>query len=183
MRDDSAAVFLIVGLVVAVVIGLTIAILFYLTLSRCLSRIRPHNREMEPPMVWLNLIPCLGTIWIFFTIIKIANSLRKEFSDRGWPSEGESFGQSVGMGYAVCAALGWIPYVGAIFGIPALVCFIMYWVQIANFSRQLEEPYEGRRRRRYEDDDRDEDFDDLPARPRRRDEDSGPPDERIRSTD
>jgi hypothetical protein len=65
-NDDALAVVFLIIMLVALAIGLTIAIFFYLTLSRCLSRIRSRNREMEPGQVWLNLIPCFGIIWIFF---------------------------------------------------------------------------------------------------------------------
>jgi hypothetical protein len=53
---------LIIVIVIAVVIGLVIYIFFLLTLQRCFSRISPANRQMEPGMVWLNLIPCFGAI-------------------------------------------------------------------------------------------------------------------------
>jgi hypothetical protein len=159
--DAMMGVFLII-MVVALAIGLTITIFFYLSLSRCLSRIQPRNREMEPSHVWLNLIPCFGIIWIFFTIIRIANSLRKEYWDRGWRTEGESFGQGIGLAYAILMLLGGIPYIGFLFSIASFVCFIMYWVQIAGFSRRLaEEPYDDRR-------DYDEDY---YADRKRRDED------------
>jgi hypothetical protein len=140
--DQTMGIFLVVMLF-ALAIGLTIAIFFYLTLSRCLSRIQPHNREMEPGLVWLNLIPCVGTIWIFVTVIRITNSLRREYEDRGWRTEGETFGNGVGMGLAICSLLGAIPYIGGLFGLIAFICMIVYWVQISNYSARLVEPYQG----------------------------------------
>jgi len=181
-NDEEFLTIFIVIMLIAIAIGLTVAIFFYLTLSRCLSRVQPHNRDMEPGQVWLNFIPCFGMVWIFITILRIASSLRKEFEDRGWRSDSESYGQNVGLGYAICALLGAIPYIGFIFSLASLVCFIMYWVQIANFSRQLMEPYEPRRRRF--DDEEDDLDDDRPLLPRqRKDDENGPPDERIRASD
>jgi hypothetical protein len=123
-------------LLVAVAIGLVIAIMFYLTLSKCLSRVSPRNRRMEPAMVWLNLIPCFGMIWIFFTTSRIADSLHDEFADRHLPGDGD-FGRSLGTTYPILSLLGCIPYLGAIFGLASLVCMIIYWVKIAGYSAQL----------------------------------------------
>jgi hypothetical protein len=47
---------------VLVIFSLIINIFFLLTLSRCLSRVQPRNRDMEPGMVWINLIPCFSMV-------------------------------------------------------------------------------------------------------------------------
>jgi hypothetical protein len=52
--------------------------------------------------------------------------------------------------------LSFIPYLGVLFGLAALICFIIYWVQIAAFSRRLaDESY-----------DRDRGYDDVDYRDR-----------------
>jgi hypothetical protein len=146
-NDDELLAILAVVFLVVIAIGLVIHIFFLLTLSRCLARIQPRNRDMEPGLVWLNLIPCVGTVMIFLTVNWLASSLRKEYESRGWRTEGETFGQGIGMGYAICAIASAIPYIGGLIGIAALICFIMYWVQIANYSTALQErPYDPDRR-------------------------------------
>src|SRR5579862_234749 len=85
---------------IGLVISLIIHIFFFLTLSRCLSRIQPRNRDMEPGLVWLNFIPFLNMVWIFCTVNWISSSLRKEYQDRGWRTGGETFGNGVGIGFA-----------------------------------------------------------------------------------
>jgi hypothetical protein len=97
-NDDAAVAFIMVVVVIAFAIAITIRVFFLLTLSRCLSRIQDHNRDMQPGLVWLNLIPCVYEIFIFFTVVWLVNSLRKEFRDRGWRIADEAFGQSVGLG-------------------------------------------------------------------------------------
>jgi hypothetical protein len=176
-REVLTVVFIIMG--IAMLIGLVIAIFFYLTLMRCLQRIQERNREMEPWQVWLNFIPCFGMVWIFFTVIKIANSLQKEYRSRRWPLEGEGFGNGVGIAFAALSIAGMIPYIGALFSIASLVCFIIYWVQIAGYSAKLAaDPYDPSRRDDYDDQlDRDYERRRLPrSEPR-----EGPADERIRS--
>jgi hypothetical protein len=143
------------------------------------------------------MVPCVGIVWIFITVNKIGSSLQKEFRSRRWPTEGEGFGTGVGIAYAALALAGAIPYIGALFSIAALVCFIIYWIQISGYSSRLaQEPDDDLRSDDDDaDDDRDyerrrlsraDDYDDR--RPRderirkdRRDDDFDAPDERIRS--
>ncbi len=119
-------------------IGLTVQIFFLLTLSRCFKHTAPHNRRMEPGLVWLNLIPCVSNIWIFFTTARLADSLRDEYRDRQIYGGGD-YGRSLGVTYPVLALLGIIPYIGGIFSLASLVCWIMYWVKIAGYNRRLSE--------------------------------------------
>jgi hypothetical protein len=174
---------LIVVMIVAGVIALVwfaILILFYITLMRCLQRIQPRNRDMEPGMVFLNLIPCFGLVWIFITVNKIGSSLQKEFYSRRWRTEGEGFGTSVGVAYGALICASVIPYIGSLFAIASLVCFIIYWIQIAGYSSRLAEPFDPSRvdddydddyeRRRLPRADRDRDYDDDRIREDRRDD-------------
>lgn len=158
---------------VLLLIGLAIQIFYLLTLSRCLDKCRKRNRTMEPGMVWLNLIPCFGTVWGFITVIRLSESLTNEFRDRREHRRDETYGYGLGLAYLILGLVAGIPYVGALAGIPVLICFIMYWVKIAGFSAQLDRPprgdyddeddYDDRDRRRgrgRDDDDDDEDDDD-----------------------
>lgn len=156
-----------VVLVIALAIGLTIQIFYLLTLSKALRRCRPRNRQMEPGQVWLNLIPCFNIVWIFITVIRLADSLRDEFDDRRLRGDGD-FGRGLGITYNVLNLLGAIPYVGVIFSVAGLVCFIIYWVKIAGYSRQLFEDTEDRYNSYDERDDRSDDLDD--DRDRRRED-------------
>ena len=128
---------IIIVIAVAVVIGLIIQILFLATLYRRLSQVQPRNREMQPGMVFLNLIPIVQIVWIFFTVTGIAASLRKEFLDRGYPTADEGFGRGVGLAYAILLFCCHIPVVNVFCGIPYLVCWIIYWVQISQYRARL----------------------------------------------
>jgi hypothetical protein len=113
---------------VVIALAIVVRVLFLLTLSRCLGQCSPRNRTMEPGLVWLNLIPLFDIVWMFITIIKLSESLRNEYRDRGLPTDDPDFGQMMGILYMVfsffCAPV-------------ALVLFIMYWVKIAGFKNQL----------------------------------------------
>ncbi len=194
MRAYDSDEIMLVAFAVVGVFWFIIQIFFLFTLSRCLSSTQPRHRDMQPGMVWLNLIPCVSLVWIFFTVNRVGSSLRKEYRSRRWPLRGESFGQTVGMIYAACSVatvLAGIPVLVA-----AVICFVIYWVQIVGYSSKLQsQPYVDRRSDDFEDefdDDfkpaqrprqryADEEIDDrYRERPSRRDFD-GEPDDRYRA--
>lgn len=137
-------------------VGLLIAIFYMLTLSKALSRCRPRNRTMEPGHVWLLFIPFLNIVWQFIVVNRVTESLKNEFRDRGWSSEGD-FGQGVGMAMCIMGLLGWIPLLGLLLGMAQLICFVMFWVKIAGYSSQLargDDDYDDEDRGSEDDEDR-----------------------------
>jgi hypothetical protein len=158
--DEFMAIFLGV-MCVALAVGLVIAIFFLLTLSKALTRCRPANRTMEPGQVWLNLIPLFNIVWQFITVARVAESLKNEFYDRGWDDRGD-FGKGVGTTYCIMNLLGFVPFIGGIFSLIGLVCFIIYWVKVAGHSKELAGGGGGG--------DYDDDYDDRPKKRRKRDD-------------
>ena len=134
--DETFFAFLIIFIVIAFAIGLTVQIFYLLTLSRCYSRISPRHRRMEPGQVWLNLIPIFGVIWIFFTTIRLADSLSNEYRERRLRGDGD-FGRSLGITYPILFLASALPCIGGFVALGGMVCWIMYWVKIAGYSRQL----------------------------------------------
>lgn len=177
-NSGGEEVFLVVIIVVGIIstaAGLALQILFLLTLKRALEQCDPHTRTMEPGQVFLNLIPCFGAIWMFFTVSRVSTSLRREYDDRGIDVPGD-YGQQLGVSYASLILAWAIPYIGVLFGVAGVVCWIMYWVKIAELARTLREgesfreehdEYRQRRREEREEEDRE-------RRRRRRDEDDRP---------
>ena len=141
MNDDAVAVsvmIVIFGLIFVIIIGvLAMQIFFLLTLHRCMGKISKENRTMEPGLVWLNLVPMLNLGWIFYTVIKIKESLEKEFDSRNLQGDGD-FGYKIGLTYAILGCCSAVPYVGVLPAMVSLVFWIMYWVKIAGFSQQLD---------------------------------------------
>jgi hypothetical protein len=171
------------------VVGLLIQIFFLLTLYRTQSEVAERNREIAPGTIWwtilINFVPIVGSLWSAYLVIKLSDSLRREFEDRGWGTS-EGFGRTVGLIWALgglasalisvvrlAAEFGGLPQVGMLVGIlnlplglTILVCWIIYWVQMAQYGRQLREGHGGYRAGSIE-----EDYDDEYRGRRRRDED------------
>lgn len=139
MNNEEAAVMAMAGFgLIGLLIGLVIMIFFLLTLMRTLAAVRPENRMMEPAMVWLNLIPLFNLVWIFFTVVKLADSVVREAAERGL-DVGDG-GKALGIAYGALMISSIIPLLGIITGIAALVVFIIYWVKIAGYKNQLNQP-------------------------------------------
>ena len=160
---------------------LVVYCIYLLNLHRTLAEVHERNREMQPGLVWLMLIPLFSTFWAPYMVAKISNSLRKEFEDRGWPIDGEGFGRTVGMllawGGVVSFGLSMMQNVlqfanmmevativsllNLPIGLGLFVCWIIYWIQTHGYKVRLREGGRGYRPGGVE-----EDYDDE-FRPRR----------------
>jgi hypothetical protein len=78
--------------------GILFAILIYylIVMSRALAKVSPENRDMEPGMAYLGLIPCFQLVWLFFIVARVTSSLEKEFAARGLSTE-TKYGKTVGL--------------------------------------------------------------------------------------
>jgi hypothetical protein len=134
----STAGFLLIGLV-AFAILLIPTIFYLLTLQKAFNRCSPENRAMNPVLVWLMLIPLFNMIWHFMIVLNMSKSLAAEFQKRGLTEEPKP-GQNLGLAMCILFCTGIIPVLGMIGSVGALVCWILYWVKIAGYSKKLEAP-------------------------------------------
>ncbi len=129
-----------IGMAVGFLIGLAIVLIpfiFYcLTLQKALNRCSPENRAMSPGMVWLVFIPLFGIVWQFFNVINVAKSLGAEFQKRGIAAEPQP-GKTLGLVMCILFCCGIIPLAGAFCSLAGLVVWIIYWVKIAGYSKQI----------------------------------------------
>jgi hypothetical protein len=125
-------------ILVIILIGIIVAHVFYLiNLQKLLTAIALHNRKMEPNQVWMVFIPCFGLVWQFIMINRIADSLKAELDERHIPHTEERPGFVLGIAYCslTCAAI--IPELGALPALAGLVCWILYWVKMSEFTKIL----------------------------------------------
>jgi uncharacterized membrane protein len=129
-----------IGIIIGVLIGFAIFLLpmvFYiLTLQKALNKCAPENRAMEPAVTWLLIIPCFGLIWHFFVVMNMSKSLAAEFQKRGVTAEPEP-GKMLGLIMCILAVCSIIPLLGPLCALGSLVCWVIYWVKIAEFSKKL----------------------------------------------
>lgn len=128
---------LLVGALIAFAILLMPGVFYILTLQKALNRCAPESRAMEPAMVWLLLVPCFNVIWDFFVVINMSKSLAAEFQRRGMSEDPEP-GKKLGLIMCILACCLPIPFLGFACFLGCLVCWIMYWIKIAGYSKKLE---------------------------------------------
>jgi hypothetical protein len=113
------------------------AIFYILTLQKALSQCAPVSRTMEPALVWLLIIPFVNLVFSFFVVLAISKSLANEFARRGIPSYDPQPGQAIGLAMSICGCCCMVPLLGFPVGLAFVVLWIIYWVKIADCSRQL----------------------------------------------
>jgi len=114
-------------------------IFYLLTLQNTLKEVSPENRKMPPSNVWLLLIPLFSTVYYFFVVGYIADSLKAEFAKRNIASTEDRPGYSLGLTICILGCVGWIPYIGTLASLVYLVCWIIFWVKIAGYKNLLEQ--------------------------------------------
>jgi hypothetical protein len=126
-------------ILLAVCIGLLPKIFYLITLQKTMNAIRPEFRKMPPGQVWLELIPLFGMVWQFFNVINVSDSLKKEFDARGIPTAEERPAYPIGLTFCILFCCSVVPILGGLAAIGGLVCWIIFWVKIANYKAQLEQ--------------------------------------------
>ena len=125
-------------------------IFFLIMQQNLLKAIKPESRMMEPGLVWLQLIPVFAWGWQFYVVSKISDSLRREFYSWGnedsilgytdpgsvMPS-GEMPAYGIGIAYCVLICCTIVPYLGCLAMVGALVCWIVYWVKLAEYKAKV----------------------------------------------
>lgn len=123
-------------------LALMVTIFYLLALQRALQAVSEENRKMAPGQVWLLLIPIFNFIWLFFVVIRIADSFRDEFARLNIPFREERPSYGIGLPYAILNVCSLLPFLGTFLGafisIAAFICWIMYWVKVVECRKLVE---------------------------------------------
>ena len=140
--SDEATVLFVVILILGSLLLFYIPWIFYLvTMHKALNRVTPERRKTTPLIIWLNMVPIVNLVTHFFMVSGIADSLADEYYARNLPLTDPRPGYTMGLVTSILLILQMIPYLGILFFMAALVTWIIYLVQIAEFSRTISVPY------------------------------------------
>lgn len=103
---------------------------------RVLRHIHPRNRTINPPMVWLNLIPCFNLVYGFISVLKVAESLDREFYDLRVEKRGDDYGKGLGIA-GMCIWVVGIFICGLFAVVPVLVLGFLYAASIRGYTQRL----------------------------------------------
>ena len=139
--DEAAAIagLIMAGLVtLAITLAISLAILIVICalLHSALARVPPEHRTMSPGLVWLLLIPLFGIVWNFFVFLRIPESYKSYFTAQGRTDVGDC-ARGVGMWYAICGALSFVPCLSYLAGPAALVLLIIFLVKVLGLKGQI----------------------------------------------
>ncbi len=150
MYDINDEDFFIGAIAIIFIVGYLVALIFFLiTQQNTLKAIQPHNRRMQPGEVWLQLIPVFNLVWQFIVVTRISNSIRNEINDRtlhsflGIPDPVFSNDMTrrptydIGLTFCILSLCGCIPLLGGIASLAGIVCWIVYWTQIAAYKNKF----------------------------------------------
>ncbi len=135
------------GIMLLAGLFLLFQILFLVNLQRTLERVSPERRKMAPGLVWLQIIPLFGFFWFFYVVIKVRDSVREEFSARGWSTAGD-FGVNIGFATGVLQVIAWgvgwtpsrfIAMQMVLYG-GGIVCWVIYWARVAALKHRMGPP-------------------------------------------
>jgi hypothetical protein len=127
--------------------ALAVFILFFLAQQNTLKAIQPLNRDMPPANVWLQLIPLFNLYYQFVVVNRISNSIAREMESRSADSgilpeivasSGPESLRKSGLAYCILSLFGWIPIIGSVASVIALVFMIVYWVKLVEFKKKIE---------------------------------------------
>ena len=128
-------------------------IFFLIAQQDLLKTIKPENRTIQPNEVWLQLIPVFNLYWQFVVVDKISDSIRNELVDRHPVSFGATSDSAfpvftderpthdLGRAYCILGLIGVMGFFTFFLlcfaGCAATVCWIIYWVKIAEYKKQV----------------------------------------------
>ena len=148
--EDQFPIYLYVFLGIFVLIGITVNVLFLLNQQNTLKAIQPENRLIRPGEVWLQLIPFFSIVWQFIVVTRISDSIKREFeswqndSILGLPdAEAAQLlnirpTYDIGIAYCILICCSIIPFLGTFAAIAGIVCWIIYWIKLAEYKRMIE---------------------------------------------
>lgn len=115
-------------------------IFYILTIQKTLQKCAPATRQIDPGLCWLFLIPFFAIIWHFFMMNGLTRTLAAEFARRGIPTPEAQPGHDLGLAMCIAGAGGVVPGLGGLAFPTYIVLWIIYWLKISEFSRQLDLP-------------------------------------------
>jgi hypothetical protein len=123
------------------------ALLFIYTQYTTLKLIDPSYQSLSPGLLWLQLIPVFVFIWQFFVVSRLASSIKRQLNSETLFSfeNGNIKSQTVeknptygiGITYCILFCCSFIPLLGVLAALAAMVCWIIYWVQLAGYKGKI----------------------------------------------
>lgn len=132
--EELMFVLLLVVCLVLIILGF-----FYIqTLASAMQMVSEENRKIAPASMWLLLIPFFNFVYHFIAVNRLGESIGLELRKRGVYHSENKPGYGIGIAAGVLNIASILPdTIGILSTIASLVCWIIYWVKIANCKNLL----------------------------------------------
>lgn len=120
----------------AVALALAVFVFYCRTLQQTLRAAAPANQRMPPWQAWLLIIPLFNIVFSFIAAARISDTIKAEAASRKLPVPGRPT-YAAGVAMSIMGTLSYLPIVGSIGGLGCVVCWILHWVQVAEWNRKL----------------------------------------------
>ena len=142
---DDAAAGLLAGALGFVFLAIGIAIMAAVCwfLFDAVRRVPPEHRRIEPGLIWLLLVPCVGVFWMLKALPDTSRSFQGYFASTGDGSVGDC-GEKIAWwtaGTAVASfVLGWVPLlnlIGCLSGPASLVLLVIFLIKVTDLKNRI----------------------------------------------
>ena len=134
LQDWTAEAWMVVTL--AITVAFTAFVFYCRTLQQTLRAAAPPNQRMPPWQAWLLLIPVFNIVFWFIAAARIADTIRAEAESRSFVVHARPT-YAVGVALAITSALSYLPQLRLVAGLGCVVCWILHWVQVAEWNGKL----------------------------------------------
>ena len=114
-----------------------VMIFFVLNLQQLLKMIGEENRQIDPVILWISLIPMIGWLLQIYIVIKVSQSITLELQKRGMTIKEEHPGRSIGIAYCILMLLSSVPFIGLILLCFGLYLWVSYWIKMSDYKKLL----------------------------------------------
>lgn len=128
-------IIIIVLLAIAGLISLAFLILYIMSLSKALRLTEGHHTT-TPGMAWLLLIPLFSLGWQFYILDNVTRGIKGKYDANGRVCGDAA--NPVGLAYCVLGCINYVPYLNVLSPLPCFILWIIYWVKIAGYNREME---------------------------------------------
>lgn len=115
-----------------------IQIYYLLSVRKLMTAIRPHNRMINPDLIWLGLIPVFRFVWPFVMNPLVCGSVKRDMEESGIDEYGD-YGRFMGIAYPFLGlAKNFIPF-GSLVSIPEFLVWVFFWMKLNEYRKRIVE--------------------------------------------
>lgn len=137
--EEAIAIIAILCFIATVLIAaIIVKIFFCLSLYKAMKKVPEGKRKFPAWFCWMILVPLVNIVFSWIMIpFGIPGSFKNHLSKNKVAKQKAQTLFNVGLAYMILLTMLFIPFVNLLAAIPALVLFIVYWVQIVSFKNEF----------------------------------------------